>query len=63
MHVAADCRQEVATLDQAMSLLDALVKYVDDNKVADWREQADMARELSGLLKEKLNLVRRFSEL
>jgi hypothetical protein len=57
------CRQEVATLDEAVSLLGALVKYVHDNNVADWQEQADMARELGSLLKEKLDLVHRFSEL
>lgn len=57
------CRQEVATLEEAVSLLNALVKYVHENNVADWQEQADMAKELGSLLKEKLDLVHRFSEL
>lgn len=57
------CRDEVNMLEQATSLLGALVKYVDTNSVADWREQADMAKELSSLLQEKLNLVRRFNDL
>jgi hypothetical protein len=50
-------------LEQAMSLLQALVGYVQANKVVHWQEQADMARELSALLGEKLNLFRHLHEL
>lgn len=53
----------MVALEQAMMLLQALVGYVQDNKVLHWQEQADMARELSALLGEKLNLVRHLHEL
>lgn len=57
------CREEVVRLEQAMSLLQALVEYVAANKVLHWQEQADMAKELSALLGEKLNLLRHLHEL
>lgn len=57
------CRREVVTLEEATSLLGSLVKYVGDNKVEEWEEQAAMAQELAGLLQEKLALVRQVHQL
>jgi hypothetical protein len=48
-----------ASLSCAASLLDSLVAYVARNEVADWQQQAAMAAELAGLLREKAALSQR----
>jgi hypothetical protein len=58
------CRQqELELLEQARGVLGSLVKYVRTNEVPGWGEQADMADELAGLLREKMNLVRSVAQL
>jgi len=50
-------------LEQAVTLLGSLATYVRTNDVTEWQEQASMATELSGLLQEKLSLIRDVHQL
>lgn len=51
------CREDLASLQEAVTLLDCFAKYVNRNHLDDWQEQADMACELGGLLQEKMSLL------
>jgi hypothetical protein len=53
----------MATVEQAAGLLDGFVAYVRRNSVDAWREQADMAAELAGLLQEKVALMQQVAAM
>jgi hypothetical protein len=52
-----------AARQRSVSLLDMIVKYVKENGVSSWQQEADLAMELSQLVQESMKLTQSVASL